>query len=102
MESLHDLDYLYFQEGFENSTWQSLYIQVKNSEKLKKLTENLAMENIEFRQDWGKPTHHFIQSNFETNLANTETLSKSCLTLPLWEEMADEHINRIVRAIRLE
>jgi dTDP-4-amino-4,6-dideoxygalactose transaminase len=101
MESLHDLDYLYFQKGFENSTWQSLYIQVKNSEKLKQLTENLAKENIEFRRDWGKPTHHFIQSNFETNLANTETLSKSCLTLPLWEEMADEHINRIVGAIRL-
>ena len=100
-ESFHDLDYMIFQKGCENSTWQSLYLQVKDSENLKKITDNLTNQNIEFRRDWGKPTHHYIQSNFETNLQNTETLSKSCLTLPLWEEMEDEQIYRIVRAVRL-
>jgi dTDP-4-amino-4,6-dideoxygalactose transaminase len=100
-ESFHDLDGIIFQKGCENSTWQSLYLQVKDSENLKKITDNLTNQNIEFRRDWGKPTHLYIQSNFETNLQNTETLSKSCLTLPLWEEMEDEQIYRIVRAVRL-
>ena len=100
-ENLKDLDYIYFQKGNENSTWQSLYVQVKNSECLEQLTNNLAIQNIEFRRDWGKPTHRYIQSNYETNLENTEILSKHCLTLPLWEEMEDQHIHRIVRAVRL-
>jgi dTDP-4-amino-4,6-dideoxygalactose transaminase len=100
-ESFYDLDYINFQKGSENSTWQSLYLQVKDSENLKKITENLTNQNIEFRRDWGKPTHHYIQSDFETNLENTEILSKSCLTLPLWEEMEDEQIYRIARAVKL-
>jgi dTDP-4-amino-4,6-dideoxygalactose transaminase len=99
--NFQDLDYIHFQKGCENSTWQSLYVQVKDSKTLKKITDNLANQNIEFRRDWGKPTHHYIQSNFETNLENTETLSNSCLTLPLWEEMEIEQIDRIVRAVRL-
>jgi dTDP-4-amino-4,6-dideoxygalactose transaminase len=100
-ESFYDLEYINFQKGSENSTWQSLYLQVKDSENLKKITENLTNQNIEFRRDWGKPTHHYIQSDFETNLDNTEILSKSCLTLPLWEEMEDEQIFRIARAVKL-
>jgi dTDP-4-amino-4,6-dideoxygalactose transaminase len=100
-EGMRDLEYVQFQKGFLNSTWQSLYVQVRNLEVLNELTKSLTIHNIEFRRDWGKPTHNYIQSNFETNLENTETLSRTCLTLPLWEEMESEHVNRIVRAIHL-
>jgi dTDP-4-amino-4,6-dideoxygalactose transaminase len=100
-EKLQDSDHFVFQKGSENSTWQSLYVQVKDLEILKRVSDKLTFEKIEFRRDWGNPTHYAIPSNFETNLENTEALSRFCLTLPLWEEMEDRHINRIVHAIRL-
>lgn len=93
--------YINFQKGSENSTWQSLYVQVRDSETLKEIVAILTAEKIEFRRDWGNPTHNCIPSDFETNLANTDNLSKSCLTLPLWEEMEDSHVDRIVHAVKL-
>ena len=100
-ENLSDLEQFNFQKGSENSTWQSLYVQVNTPEFLEGVSGRLKSEKIEFRRDWGNPTHNCIPSHFETNLDNTNALARTCLTLPLWEEMEDSHIDRIVRAVNL-
>jgi dTDP-4-amino-4,6-dideoxygalactose transaminase len=97
--SLVELEKIKFQNGSDFSTWQSLYLRILDERRFHEVLKELKDSQIEFRRDWSNPTHKSIRSEISTNLHNTDVLAASCLTLPLWEEMEEAHVQRISQAL---
>ena len=91
-ENLGTLSGFAFQKGSHSSTWQSMFLQVKDLPTKILMTQKLKQNGIEFREDWGQPLHEMIRSDFESNLTTTEKLGENCLSLPIWIGLTEEEI----------
>jgi len=90
-----------FQFGYENCTWQSLFIQIDSSDNLAKIKAGLQTKEIQFRNDWFPPTHMSVPSKHgRESLGNTNQLSSGALTLPIWLGMTQEQIHFISGVVR--
>jgi dTDP-4-amino-4,6-dideoxygalactose transaminase len=67
------------------------------------LSKALGAEGIDTRRYYSPPVHRMRayrrQSTANGNLHVTETAAERVLTLPMWTEMRDEHVDRVASAI---
>ena len=90
-----------FQFGYENCTWQSLFIQIDSSDNLAKIKAGLQTKEIQFRNDWFPPTHLSVPSKHgRESLGNTNQLASGALTLPIWLGMTQEQIHFISGVVK--
>jgi dTDP-4-amino-4,6-dideoxygalactose transaminase len=88
-------------DGFVTSTLVAL---VENSARKIEIEKRLAAEEIDSRDWWGAGVHNMpafsdISETFSTNLSVTENLASRTLGLPLFVDLTDMQISRILMSV---
>jgi dTDP-4-amino-4,6-dideoxygalactose transaminase len=88
-------------DGFVTSTLVAL---VEDSDRKIELEKNLAKESVDSRDWWGAGVHNMpafsdSSATFSTNLSVTENLASRTLGLPLFIDLTDAQIDRILTSV---
>jgi aminotransferase EvaB len=73
---------------------------VIRSKRRDRLIQHLRDQGVEVLISWPKPTHHHSGLNLSAfKLPVTERLSRTVVSLPMFPELPDEHVDIVIKKI---
>jgi dTDP-4-amino-4,6-dideoxygalactose transaminase len=104
LEQLPGITFPVVRDG-DRATYKDLTILVNETEfglSADALREALAADGVETRRYYSPPVHRMraYRSYADVDLPETNRAAAQALSLPLWTDMTEEHIERLAEAIR--